>query len=321
MIPGILDNKAVLTKDFPKTIEELADRHMVGGLADWESLEDSSLRSRVRSLLAEKQWRLDGRDRAAMEDEFIRLPNRHDTMSLGFPATMRAGDQSRMRAALDRIQQGWEKDVNTVSTELVLRWQSLTGTNLIAPLAGIGGETPVFLSLPPLKSKSGAVVDVSEETGSGRRTQFDVSAGDEEVYRAATYDELKMRAYELAFLNHPQAFVIAVLLFVVCAWVGVYLWRWPKQLNDVVLFRGAQRDDADELWEELRKRQPWVDRYVTEQFLRARPARVPTQDVLAAFWRMIREAFRARPVAAQNRSQVERAIFDVLDKALFDALR
>ena len=38
MVPGILDNKAVLTSDFPKTIEELADRHMVGGLADWESL-------------------------------------------------------------------------------------------------------------------------------------------------------------------------------------------------------------------------------------------------------------------------------------------
>jgi hypothetical protein len=321
MIPGILDNKAVLTGDFPKTIEELADRHIVGGLADWENLEDSSLQSRVRALLAQKQWGLNGGDRAVMEDEFIRLPNRHDTMSLDFPATMKAADRSRMRAALDRIQQGWEKDVNTVSTELVLRWQLLTGTNLTAPLAGIGGETPVFLSLPPLKSKSGAVVDVSEEAGVGPGTQFDVSAGNEDVYRSATYDELKMPAYELAFLNHPRAFAVALLIFGVCVWVGIYLWRWPKPLKDVDLFRIAQRDDADELWDELRKREPWVERYVTEQFLRARPARVPTQDVLTAFWRMIREAFRARPVAARTPRQVERAIFDVLDKALFDALR
>jgi hypothetical protein len=321
MIPGILDNKAVLTEDFPKTIEELADRHLVGGLAAWENLEGSSLRGRVRALLAEKQWRLSGRDRVAIEGEFISLPNRHNTTSLGFPAGMKADEQMRMRAALDRIQQGWEKDVNTVSTELVLRWQSLTGTNLNVPLAGVGGETPIFVSLPPLKSKSGAIVDVSEETVFSSRTQFDVSVGDEDVYRSLIYNELKMPAYELAFLNHPRAFVVALPVFVFCAWFGVYLWRWPKQLNNVDLFRSAQREDADELWEELRKRQPWVDRYVTEQFLRARPARVPTQDVLTAFWRIIREAFRARPVAARNKRQVERAIFDVLDKALFDALR
>jgi hypothetical protein len=321
MIPGILDNKAVLTSDFPKTIEELADRHMVGGLADWESLEDSSLRSRVRALLKEKQWRLSAGERTSLEDAFLDLPNRHDTMSLGFPATMKAADLSRMRVALDRIQQGWEKDVNTVSTELVLRWQSLTGTNLIASLSGVGGETPVFLSLPPMKSKSGAVVDVAEETGLELETQFDVSAGDEDVYRSGSYEELKMPAYKLAFLNYPRSVVVMFLLLGIIAWSGIYLWRWPKTLNDAELFKVAQKDDSDEVWEELRKREPWVDRYVTEQFLHARPARVPTQDVLTAFWRMIREAFRARPVAARTSRQVERAIFDVLDKALFNALR
>ena len=226
-----------------------------------------------------------------------------------------------MRLALDRIQQGWEKDVNTVSTELVLRWQSLTGTNLIASQAGIGGETPVFLSLPPMKSKSGAVVDVAEETALNLKTQFDVSAGDENVYRSGSYEELKMPAYKLAFLNHPRSVVVMFLLLGIIVWSGIFLWRWPKSLNDAELFKVAQKDDSDELWEELRKREPWVDRYVTEQFLHARPARVPAQDVLTAFWRMIREAFKARPVAARTSRQVERAIFDVLDKALFNALR
>jgi hypothetical protein len=319
MLPEIPEGKTILAKDFPKTIEELADRHLAGGLAGLQNLEDFSLRGRIHELLTQKQWQLSRDDRSTIEDAFLRLRNRHDTLGLPFPKGMRTDDRSRMRAELDRVLQGWERDVNTVTTELVLRWQSLTGTNLIPPPAGVGGETPLFVSIPPLRSKSGAVVNVSEETGLG--PNFVVSAGEEGVYPASAYDELKMPDYELAFLNHPGIFAVVFLIVVIFARIGITLLRWPKQLNDVDLFRSAQSDDADELWEELRKRQPWVDRYITEQFLRARPARVPTQDVLLAFWRILRETFRAKPVDARNKSQVRKAIFDVLDKALFDALR
>ena len=320
MIPSTLAGTGPFAKNSPEPIEKVADRHLSGGLADWENLEEANLRSRVHELLAEKQWRLSVPDRTAIEDAFLLLPNRHETTTLPFPAKMKPQDLFLLRGALDRIQQGWERDVNAVGTDLLVRWQSLTGATMLAPLVGIGGGTPVFLSLPPLKSKSGAVVTVTEEPTFGTPVIFDVSAGNEEVYQAPTPDELKMAGYSLAFFNHPRTFVLGSLALMLLLWVAYHLWRWPKQLDEVRLFLDAQSLDHEDLWQELRKRHAWADRYITEQFLIARSG-VPTQEVLGAFWRVVRETFKAKPVTPTNELQVKQAIFDVLDQVLLDALR
>ncbi len=320
MIPSSLAGTAPFAKDPSEPIEQVADRHMIGGLADWEDLEDANLRTRVRELLAEKRWRLSTPDRTSIENTFLLLPDRHNTTSLRFPAQIKPTDLVRLRADLDHIQQGWEKDVNAVATDLLVRWQSLTGTALLVPPVGIGGGSPVFLSLPPLKSKSGALITIAEKPAFGALPKFEISAGNDEVYQATTPNELKMAAYTLAFFNHPRIFVLGSLALGFLLWVAYHLWRWPKQLDDVRLFLNAQSLDDDDLWQELRKRNAWADRYTTEQFLKARSG-VPTQELLGAFWRVIRETFRAQPVTPVNDHQVRQAIFNVLDQVLLDALR
>jgi hypothetical protein len=301
-------------------VNEIADRHLPGGLSEWEGLERIQLQNRLDLVLAEYKPKLTTPERTHIEQQFFSLPNPHQTNLLRLPTRIGRADQDALRNLIDRTQQGWEKNVAVINTNWLLRWQALTGTALAVPIKGVGAASPLYLSIPPLKQGAGAVLGIERESPVTPQA-VEIVVGDTAAYRVPSLEQLKSNS--LLLLMRDQWSALAPLLLsvlAICALVYYAIWRWPKHLTTPELFRDAQASYSDELWGELRNRNSWVDSYVVESFFAARAGLLPNQDVIAYFWNRVRDTLRAHPVPAANEPQVRQAILEILDRSIQNAL-
>lgn len=319
MFPSISEAKTFLTGRSAPLIDAIADRHLPGGLSEWEGLERIQLENRLESLLSNPTSKLTRPERTQLEQQFASLQNPHQTKLLLLPRRISRADQIALRNAIDRTEQAWERDVALINSNWLLRWQALTGTALAVPIKGVGATTPLYLSIPPLKEGSGVVLGIERESPVLPQS-VQVEAGDTTGYRVESMDRLK--SMSILLLIEDQWWVIPGLLGLaaLCAPLYYSLWRWPKHLKTPELFEQAQKGNNDELWAELRARSGWVDSYVVSQFFAARTILVPNADVISYFWRQVRDTLSAHPVPAASDDEVREAILEILDRSIQNAL-
>lgn len=324
MFPSVAEVNAFLSGRTAPRINEVADRHLQGGLSEWEGLERLQLQNRLDLALVKLKGTLTQSEKARLERQFISLANPHQTNQLVIPPRMGRADQIALRDAIDRTQQDWEKDVAIINSDWLLRWQALTGTALAVPIKGIGAATPLYLSIPPLKQGSGAVLGIDRESPVVPRT-VEVVVGDTTAYQVGSLGQLKSSS--LFLLVKDEWWLVPLLLTVIGLSLKFYYsyWRWPKHLKGPQLFREAQSRNSDELWSELKSRNGWVESYIMESFFAARTGMLPNADVISYFWRQVRDTLSAHPVPVDNdpavgNDQVREAILDILDRSIQNAL-
>src|SRR5208337_1352823 len=200
LLPAVGEAKPFLTTTAAFSVDEVADRHVRGGLASWHKLEDSNLEDRVKSLLRQQAPRVTQQELDLIADNFLKLSNRHDTTTLKLPASLSREAQGRLRLELNRIEEEWERDVATVTAAWLQRWQTLTGTALLVTPNGIGGTTPIYLSMPPMREGTGIGFGVVHEAIYPATPDPDIklSVGDASVYKANSWKELKLPSVLLA---------------------------------------------------------------------------------------------------------------------------
>jgi len=319
MFPSVSEVSTFLTGRNAPFVDEIADRHLPGGLSEWEGLERIQLQNRLDLALAKSKSKLTSPERTQLEQQFVSLANPHQTNLLVVPPRMSRADQVALRNAIDRTQQAWERSVAIINSNLLLRWQALTGTALAVPIKGVGAATPLYLSIPPLKQGAGVVLGIERESPVVPQT-VSVVVGDTTAYRVRSRDQLKSPS--ILLLVEDEWWLLPVLLAVIAISALVYYsyLRWPKHLKTPELFREAQRRNSDELWGELRARTVWMESYVVSSFFAARTGMLPNADVISYFWRLVRDTLTAHPVPAADDSEVRQAILDILDRSIQNAL-
>ncbi|MGD1080520.1 MAG: hypothetical protein ABR881_19555 [Candidatus Sulfotelmatobacter sp.] len=319
MFPSVSEVSTFLTGRNAPFVDEVADRHLPGGLSEWEGLERIQLQNQLDLALANSKSKLTSSERTQLEQQFISLAKPHQTNLLLVPARMSRADQVALRNAIDRAQQVWETSIAIINSNWLLRWQALTGTALAVPIKGVGAATPLYLSIPPLKQGAGVVLGIERESPIVPQT-VQVVVGDTAAYRVRSLDRLKSSSV-LLLIEDDWWLVPALVAFVaICALVYYSYWRWPKHLKTPELFREAQKRKSDELWGELRTRSGWLDSYVVSQFFAARTIMVPNADVISYFWRCVRDALSAHAVPATTDAEVRQAILEILDRSIQNAL-
>jgi hypothetical protein len=319
MFPSVSEANTFLAGRNALRVDEIADRHLPGGLSEWEGLERIQLQNRLDLALGKTKGKLTSSERTQLEQQFISLSSPHQTKLLPVPLRISPADQIALRDAVDRTQQAWEKSVAIINSNWLLRWQALTGTALAVPIKGVGAATPLYLSIPPLKQGAAAVLGIERESPVVPQS-VSVVVGDTTVYRVQSRDQLKSPS--ILLLVEDDWWLVPVLLAVIaiCGLVYYSYWRWPKHLEIPELFREAQRRNSDELWGELRARTVWLESYVMSSFFAARTGMLPNADVISYFWRLVRDTLTAHPVPATDDSEVRQAILDVLDRSIQNAL-
>ncbi|HEY1938133.1 MAG TPA: hypothetical protein VGJ33_09380 [Candidatus Angelobacter sp.] len=301
--------------------DEIGDRHLSGGLSEWEGLERIQLQNRLSLAIAKSNTRLTLPERKQLEQQFalVGILAPHQTNTIVFPQQISRADQIAIRNAIDRVQQGWERSTAAINSNWILRWQTMTGTSLVAPIKGVGSATPLYLVIPPLKRGSGVVLGVERESSVAPQT-VKVVVGDTTAYRVPSRDDLKAKSIFLLLKGEWWLVPLLIAVLAIAAAVYYSYWRWPKHLKDPKLFEEAQQRNSDELWGELRARNTWVESYVMASFFSAKIGMIPNSDAISYFWRQIRGTLSTHPVTAANDAQVRLAILDILDRSIQNAL-
>jgi hypothetical protein len=319
MFPSVSEVSAFLAGRNAPFVNEIADRHLPGGLSEWEGLERIQLQNALDHALTKSKSKLTNPEKTQLAQQFISLANPHQTRMLRVPARMSRAEQVSLRNAIDRAQQGWERSVAIINSNWLLRWQALTGTALSVPIKGVGAATPLYLSIPPLKQGAGVVLGIERESPIVPQA-VQVVVGDTTAYRVRSPERLKSSSILLLVRNEWWVMPVLLAVLAACALVYYSYWRWPKHLKTPELFCDAQASNNDELWSELRTRSGWADAYVVSQFFAARTIMVPNADVISYFWRSVRDTLSEHPVPATNDDEVRQAILDILDRSIQNAL-
>ena len=322
MFPSIPESKGFLSPRSAYLIDEIADRHLPGGLSEWEGIERIQLKNRLDRLLTKSKERFTRSERAQLEKQFLQIgtpQNSHRANQLVWPHRVSRARQAVLASTIDRMQQAWETAVELINSNWLQRWQALTTMPLAVPIQGVGGTTPLYLTVPALKEGAGVVLGIEHESSAVPQS-IQVVVGDTVAYKVGSYDHLKSSS--ILLLIEDQWWIVSVLLAVtaLCGLVYYSYWRWPKHLKTPELFKEAQKRNSDELWAELRSRTQWIDSYVVSQFFAVRTVMVPNADVISYFWRCVRDALSAHAVPATTDDEVRQAILDVLDRSIQNAL-
>ena len=319
LLPAVAETRPFVTAT--PSIDQIADRHLLGGLADWGQLQRSNLDERVKTLLHHLGPKLTQPQVDNIAAGFLSLPNRHKMSRLGLPPALSQKAQSEVQSELNRVEEEWERDVASVTTAWLQRWQALTGTTLLVPLDGIGGTTPVYLSIPSLKEGSGVTFGVVRESPllATPTQEIKASIAEGNVYQVVSSEDLKAPSVLLVAKDHPELTALLLLFVVLAAAVFLSYRTWPKRLSDPDLYNRARRYKSDELWMELRRRNSWVEPYIVNSFLIQR-AGIPGPEVIAYFWQTVSEALNTTHADADTPLQVKLAIQTTLDLAIQNAI-
>jgi hypothetical protein len=319
LLPAVAESRPFLTA--VPSLDQVADRHLEGGLADFSRLENSSLEERVKSSLRRRAPKLTAEQIDAITIAFLALPNRHRTGGLALPRSLSSQVQAGLQNDLNQMEQEWERDDAAVTAALLQRWQAVTGTTLLIPPNGVSSAAPVYLSIPSLKGGNGLTLSVVREPSlfGNPNQEIKVSYADGSAYRATSAEDLKRPAILLVGMNYPVLTGLVLLAVLGAAVVFLSYRTWPKNLSDPDLYNQARQHKSDELWAELKRRNIWVDPYIVNSFFVHR-AGLPGAEVIAYFWQTVVDTLNTTHVDAQSPLEVQLALQSTLDLAIQNAI-